>query len=85
MSTSSILPAPCVGDDRDAPRATAFGSRLKRVGHSVWRALEASGQARAMRELRALHGHPEIGDAEFARRVRDGSAFLGSPVGSPHR
>ena len=85
MTTSTILPTPHGVDTGDAPRAASFGSLLRRAARAVWLALEASGQARAMRELRALHGHWDIGDSEFIGRVRDGSAFLGSPIGSPHR
>ncbi len=80
MQTTSILPSPLGVDSDGAAQATsALGSRVRRVGAAIWRAMEASGQARAMRELRALHGHWELGDADFARRLRDGSLFSSAP------
>lgn len=74
MLTSSILPTP-TGVDAAAPGGSARQSSLRRAVLAVWRALEASGHARAARELRALHGHWEISDPEFVRKVRDGNAF----------
>jgi hypothetical protein len=85
MNTSSILPAPHGADAGGTPQAaSALGSRFRRAGLAIWRALEASGQARALRELRLLHGHWETSDPEFARKVRDGSVFLSAPT-HPHR
>ena len=76
MHTSSILPTP-IGVEIAAapPGGSARQSSFRGAGLAVWRALEASGHARAIRELRALHGHWEISDPEFARKVRDGNAF----------
>ena len=84
MNTSTILPAPR-GIDTGTPQAPSVaGSRLHRAGLAIWRALEASGEARALRELRLLHGRWELSDPEFARQVRDGSVFRGAPAHS-HR
>jgi len=83
MHTSSILPTPHGVETGATQAASALGSRLRRAGLAVWRALEASGEARALRELRSMHGRWEISDPEFARRVREGSVF-GTPA-HPHR
>ena len=84
MHTSSILPTPHGVETGSATQvASALGSRIRRAGLAVWRALEASGEARAWRELRTMQGRWEISDPEFARQVRDGSVF-GTPA-HPHR
>ena len=79
MSTSSILPTASLGGaSGTSHRPADLRARFKRAGLAVWHALEASGHARAMRELRALHGHWEISDPELARELREGHAFLRS-------
>lgn len=84
MHTSSILPTPHgVETGGTTHPASAFGARLRQAGLAIWRALEASGEARALRELRSMQGRWEIGNPEFARQVRDGSVF-GTPA-HPHR
>jgi len=84
MHTSSILPTPHgVETERATQAASALGSRLRRAGLAVWRALEASGEARALRELRSMHGRWDLGNPEFARQVRNGTVF-GTPA-HPHR
>jgi hypothetical protein len=84
MHTSSILPTPHgVETEGAAQAASALRSRLRRTGLAIWRALVASGEARALRELRSMHGRWEIGNPEFARQVRDGTVF-GTPA-HPHR
>ena len=84
MHTSSILPTPHGVETGSATQAaSALGSRIRRAGLAVWRALEASGEARAWRELRTMQGRWENSDPEFARQVRDGSV-LGTPA-HPHR
>ena len=85
MNTSSILPAPHGIDSAGTPpAASVLGSRFKRAGLAIWRALEASGEARALRALRMLHGCWELSDPEFARQARDGSVFPRAPA-HPHR
>ena len=83
MHTSSILPAPRdVETDGTTHAASASGALLRRAGLAIWRALEASGEARALRELRSMHGRWELSNPEFAGQVRDGSVF-GTPA-HPH-
>lgn len=57
-----ITPPPAITEPRGAAVAAhvadwlrRLGQALARVGHAVWRALEAEGQRRAERQLR-LHG-----------------------------
>ncbi len=84
MHTSSILPpSHGIETERTTRAASALGSRLRRAGLTIWRALEASGEARALRELRTMHGRWELSNPEFARQLRDGSVF-GAPA-HPHR
>ena len=84
MHPSSILPTPHGLDTARVPQhGSTLRSRLRRAGLAIWRALEASGHARAMRELRFIHGQWEISDPELARQLRSGSAFPGSQAESP--
>ena len=84
MHTSSILPTPHgVETGRTTHAVSASRAWLHRAGLAIWRALEASGEARALRELRSMHGRWELSNPEFARQVRDGSVF-GAPA-HPHR
>jgi hypothetical protein len=43
---------------------------LRRSGHAVWDALEAHGQARAQRELKALAQRLEYSSPELAAHIR---------------
>jgi hypothetical protein len=85
MSTTSILPsAPAAGTPRTPQAAATWRSRFRRAGLALWRGLEASGQARAERELRALHDRWELSDPARARQVRDAREFLVAQR-TPHR
>ncbi len=73
MHPSSILPTPHGLDTAHVPQHGAnLRSRLRRAGLAIWRALEASGNDRAMRELRFLQGQWEISDPELARQLLTG-------------
>jgi hypothetical protein len=69
MHHSSILPTPHGLDNAGAGQRP---SALKRAGLAIWRALEASGHGRALRELDALRGQWEISDPELAQQLAHG-------------
>jgi hypothetical protein len=56
-------------------RTTAVAAWLARFGSSVWRALEATGQARARRELLDFADRCESNQPELAKELRSASAW----------
>jgi hypothetical protein len=77
MTTSTFAPLALDAGSAGAPqRTTALRSRLQRAGLAIWRTLEASGRARAMRELRQLHDGWGVSDENMAEHVRAAHAYL---------
>ena len=56
-----------------APVRAAGPSRLARLGSSIWRALEATGQARARRQLLDFADRCEWNQPELAKELRAAS------------
>jgi len=52
------------------PAGAQGAGLVARIGASVWKWLEAVGQARARRELMALAGHYETTQPELAKELR---------------
>lgn len=59
-----------------SPLAAALHQRLRRVGLAIWRALEAHGRTRALRELHDMAARCEDHDPERARQLRSAHRFL---------
>jgi hypothetical protein len=59
-----------------SPFAATLRQRLRRVGLAIWRALEAHGRMRAMRELHGLAARCEDHDPERARQLRSAYRFI---------
>lgn len=57
---------------------SGFGTAMSRYGNKVWCALEASGAARAERELRLLAAH-RTGDSEIGRACLTAAQHLNRP------
>ncbi len=79
MSTELIkhLPSHSNGHASAPSWLTGASAAVSRVGGRVWRALEASGAARAERELRLLAGH-HPNDSELGRVYRAAAQRLHS-------
>jgi len=54
VPTAKVLVPPPTPTPRGAEWASALAAALDRIGRSVWRGLEAAGNARADRELKRL-------------------------------
>jgi hypothetical protein len=75
MNSTFLLPdGHAAGTATD--RLAGLTASLRRAGLAVWRALEESGHARAMRELRNLHDRWEVSDPGRAKQMSDAGAFL---------
>jgi hypothetical protein len=69
MSTSQVLVTP------GKPYRRLTPTIWQCMGRAIWRALEAFGQRRATRELRAIAARVEARDPALARQLRVASHF----------
>jgi len=77
MDSKLFLPTAGVVDPAPVRRfLRALRSALARGGLAIWRALEAQGRLRALRELELRHEGWQFSDPELARVVRKARAFL---------
>ena len=75
-TTTSSLSAVYVDTAHTPQTASRLRARLARAGMAVWRALEAYGHARAVRELRTLQDRWEITDPDRGLQMERASRFL---------
>ena len=82
-TTTSSLSTAYVGAAHTPQIASPLRARLARMGMAVWRALEAYGDARAVRELRTLQDRWQDTNPNRALQMDRASRFLMQQA--PHR